>query len=367
MATAEQMQQMINLMQQQMDTVKELQEENARLRNENGEQVTGGEGPSSQTTRYSAKKPDRPVVNASIDARDWALFVDGWTRYKQMCRLKDDDVDNIRLELRACCSSEVNKLLFEYVGSTKLTACSEAELLGHIKAIAVKIIHKEVYRMAFNCMTQDQGETVTKWVARLKAKAILCQFEVPCTCCTPAKSISYAEEEISQRLIAGLRNQEHTQKILSEAETLVTLDQKEKRLQVLEATDETAYSLQQHQHTTSDAAAGKSAYKLKKAAPGETGESAEKCRWCGLPSHPGGKPIEKKSCPAKDKKCAKCQKKGHFARVCEQSDAAAGAQSDGSDGNPEQLPTLPAEASVSFSFGATQPDFCMERDTTGGS
>ena len=111
MATPEQVQELITLMKQQMDTVNELREENDRLRAANA---------GAAENQCKLKKPERPVVNANIDDREWALFEDSWGRYKKMCKLSDNDVENIRLELRACCSSNVNKFLFEYVGPTKL-------------------------------------------------------------------------------------------------------------------------------------------------------------------------------------------------------------------------------------------------------
>ncbi len=363
------MQQMLELMQQQMKTVMDLQAENTRLR-EASQIVDRDTVP--QTPRYRAKNRERPMVNASIDDCDWEVFIDAWDRYKRMCNLSDTDVDNVRLELRASCSSEVNKLLFQYVGSSKLSECSEIELLEHIRSIAVKKVHKEVHRLAFHALFQDQGEPVTQWVARLKAKACLCEFAVPCTCCTPPKSISYAEQEVAQRLVAGLRNREHTQRILSEASSLVTLEQKIERLQVLDTTAESASSLHHHQsQVPSETAAAKSSYKSGKFAQRDTQlteESSQKCRWCGLPSHPGGKPIDKRTCPAQGKKCSKCKQKGHFARVCENSEASPGrAEAEVGDGNSEQLLALQSDASVSFSFGVHQQDFRVEASSTGGS
>ncbi len=184
MATAEQMQQMLELMQQQMKTVTDLQAENARLREEGS--VTVAPGGADGQRPYSAKKLDRPIVNASIGEQDWVLFLDKWDRYKRMCRLRNTDVESICLELRESCSSDLNKLLFEYVGASKLEACNEAQLLQLIKSIAVKTVHKEVHRMAFHAMFQEEGEPVTQWVARLNSKACQCKFVVPCTCCTPA-------------------------------------------------------------------------------------------------------------------------------------------------------------------------------------
>ena len=60
----------------------------------------------------------------------------------------------MRLELRAACSTEVNKLLFEFVGPATLNTTTEDQLIGHIKAISVKVVHKEVHRMSFGKMAQ---------------------------------------------------------------------------------------------------------------------------------------------------------------------------------------------------------------------
>ena len=139
-----------------------------------------------------------------------------------MLGIPDTDIESIRDELRSACSNEVNKLLFEYVGATRLNACLESDLLAHIKSVGVKDTHKAVHRVEFDKMFQNDGETITRYVSRLNAKAFLCEFEIQCSC-TPQQVWSYAEERVSERLLAGLRNQEHQAKILNEAATLVTL------------------------------------------------------------------------------------------------------------------------------------------------
>ena len=243
--SSEQLQQMIDLLQQQMTTVNNLQTENTRLREANNTATmateTGSTGPSAggeaYDRRYKSKKPDRPVINTDLDDQEWVLFLDTWDRYKSMIELQPTDTNAIRMELRTACSEDVNKLLFEYVGASKLKTCTEDELLGHIKSVAVKVTHKEVHRVEFAKMIQNEGEKATHYVARLNAKAFLCKFTVQCEHQT---EVSYSDDMVALRLLAGLRNQEHKTKLLSEAATLVTLDDKVKRLQVLESTEESA-------------------------------------------------------------------------------------------------------------------------------
>jgi hypothetical protein len=360
--TPDQVTDLLALFREQMETVKSLQAENARLR-EDPEGSTGA-------TRYKPRKPERPTVNANIDDREWALFVDSWGRYKRMSKLKDEEVENIRLELRECCSSDVNKFLFEYIGSTKLDVATENQMMSYIKSVAVKVVHKEVHRMAFNSLVQDQGEPITQWVARLRAKAFLCEFEVPCTCCTPPERISYAEEEVAQRLVAGLCNQEHQRRVLSEADKLPTLEDKVNRLQVLETTEQSAQSLQRPPNndsasTVSAARKSQSQYKSANKATSnkqqqiQQPQTPQKCRGCGSAPHTGGR----KDCPAQNKECFRCHRKGHYGRVCESTDAGCAVEEDEEE---EELPIMTSDASVSFSFGAedANEDFRLGKKKT---
>ena len=295
-----------------------------------------------------------------MNDREWALFDDSWGRYKKMANITD--LETIRMELRAACSTDVNKMLFEFVGSETLDTCTEADLLSHIKSVAVRTVHKEVHRMVFNTMVQKDKESVTKFVAALKSQAALCQFKVSCTC-DPPREISYADEMVAQRLIAGLANQEHQRRVLSEAETLVTLQQKVERLCVLETTEESSSVLQGVPQvaaaTPSSASAVKSKYRKQKRTASEPPKDATSCEWCGAQSHPGGKPLERAYCTAREKVCFKCQTKGHLAAVCRKSAsaAAAGEEQPADDGE------MSSEASVSFYFDSE--DFRPSRRGTG--
>ena len=65
-------------------------------------------------------------------------------------------------------------------------------------------------------MIQNPGESVTNYIARLKAKAFLCGFDVTHTDHEFPVTISYAEQMVVQRLVAVLSNQEHQRKALTE-------------------------------------------------------------------------------------------------------------------------------------------------------
>ena len=354
MATAEQVATIIEIMQQQSQQVAQLMLQQQQQQHGN----TGGD---------KTKKADRPTINVNLDDREWAIFEDKWHRYKLMIGVSSDranDAEKIRMELRESCSSDVNKMLFEFVGPDVLNTCTEAALLAHIKKISVKQTHPEVHQASFNSMTQEQGESATQWVARLKSKAFLCQFEVPCGC-DPPRTVSYADQMVSQRLVAGLANMDHKRKLLSEASTLTTLDAKIERLQLLETTEESAAVLHRnigpvHVNTSAEASAAHSQFKRNDSKPG-TGKTPPggNCKGCGQAAHPGGR----SKCHAFKKKCNSCGKKGHLAVVCfsnTQSTQSTPAQDDTDVEYDSVDEIIHSESSVSFSLG-DQQDFRSRR------
>lgn len=303
MATTEQIQSLLNLMQQQMQHLTHLQDENSQLRNKRYQPTA------------NIRQPDRPIISCNMDEKDWAVFIDSWQRYKLMTGI--NDADYVKMELRAACSQEINRLLFEYVGPLQLDQANERELLEHIRAIAVKVIHKEVHRMKFTQMKQMDGEPIMQFIARLKAQASLCQFSV--SCCTHLPTpvlISYTDDMVAQQLLAGLANQEFQSKILSESASLPTLASKVDRLRCLEASEESATHFRPSSSVlpSHNSAAQKPQQRKQINRPVRTAE--RRCRGCGRASHPG-KSMRRNDCPAHGKVCNNCGIVGHFSSVCE--------------------------------------------------
>ena len=77
MASQEQIQQMLDLMQQQMTTINKVQEENLRLREAaatvstaTATTTTAAPTTSNVERRYNFKKPDRPIIETDLDDRE---------------------------------------------------------------------------------------------------------------------------------------------------------------------------------------------------------------------------------------------------------------------------------------------------------
>ena len=281
--------------------------------------------PTNTTPNNGAKsraKLTRPIIDADSTDNRWIIFKDEWQRYKEMAGLSEPR--DVRNEIRAVCSSKVNEMLFNFVGPDSLQTASEDELLGFIKSVAVKTVHPEVYRQHFYNLKQSDGETVTSFISRLKAQAMLCRFHCIGTCgdngCTP----SYAEEMIRSQLIAGLRNSSHQSKVLSEMEILTTLSQLTTRLLTLESTERASSEFQSPHQTTSEVSALRSKQSPRPQNNKNNNNNNKpynnkNCAGCGNAFHPKGR----STCPAYGKTCRNCNKLNHFHTVCRSQKSAS--------------------------------------------
>ena len=110
--------------------------------------------------RWAPGRPKaiRPMMEEGVDDFGWNLFMDKWRRFKHSAGLTETE-DTI-LELRDCCSDQVNRMLFEFIGFEELNrpSLTELELLNHIKTVAVRTVHKEVHRWHFSQIDQSGSE-----------------------------------------------------------------------------------------------------------------------------------------------------------------------------------------------------------------
>jgi len=408
MVADEALEQVLVAFKDMMVEVKRMQQENSHLQTElisllkersappvGPKKENNGDTPAVDTKSFnkhsSRPKPQRPVINEEVDDLEWVIFQDSWKRYKTMTGLEDEK--EICLELREACSTEVNRLLYDYVGADELNknTLKEDTLLQHIKKVAVKTVHQEVYRWNYGKLVQSDGEPITKYAARLKSQAVLCNFSVECHKC--ADKVSYAEDMVSQRLMTGLLNPEHQSKILSEVQDLPDLKSKIDRLVGLETTDDATSAIRtplpsqslpvKAQSQTCSGAIKMSQYKKNQRGQASNDRGRKRvqstqrerpafkrrCRGCGRTSHPGGKALIRNECPAFGKTCDNCGLENHFKKVCNRRQSRSGfakmdddttGYSESSDENAADIEITDTEeetTSHSFHYAAKAEDF----------
>ena len=301
-----QQQQQQQQMQQQMAMQQQIANLMSKLLSPHANDIQQG-----QSARPARAKIERPVIDADCSDNQWVIFQDAWRRYKQMASLTTDE--EIRNELRSSCSLKINEMLFNFVGPDMLNRATEQDLMKHIKVVAVRAVHFEVYRQQFFTLKQSDGESITNFVSRLKAQAMLCAFTTESSCQDQNCHASYSSNMVKSQLIAGIRNPSHQSKVLSEMEILQTLDQLINRLLALESTERASTHLRSPFTPPQPSEVAAIGYNKKKPYSSKPDPSeSNRCAGCGQPHHPKGR----SSCPAWKKNCNKCKKPNHFASVC---------------------------------------------------
>ena len=119
------------------------------------------------------------------------------------------------------------------------------------------------------------------------------------------------------QMIAGLVNMEHQNRVLAEAATLTTLEQKFQRLISLETTDISTPYLNKTMYPLALSNVQRSDHKQwsPETKTTSTPRYAKHCSGCGKISHPGGS-MDRKSCPAVGLVYHYCGVKGHIKKVC---------------------------------------------------
>ena len=166
---------------------------------------------------------------------------------------------------------------------------------------------------------------MTQYIARIKAKADLCQFKSTCAC---GIVVSYKDDMVATQAINGLTNPQFQTRILEEAESCKSLKELHEKLLAFEATNRSSGILQNARTPMSSANAASSDHQRKKkqeqrikfkpknAASQRDSSSKKPCSGCGETSHAGKEELKRADCPAQGKKCGKCGKIDHFAKAC---------------------------------------------------
>ncbi|XP_064483051.1 uncharacterized protein K02A2.6-like [Ornithodoros turicata] len=164
-------------------------------------------------------------------------------------------------------------------------------------------------RAKFNTRVQQDGESVEEFVTVLHSMADLCNYG------------ALREELIRDRLVAGLRDKKVSEQLQLDSElTLqkaITAARQRETVRLQQADLHKGNDATVHRLTTHKVSPGSDSRTLatRKIHAGTTRPSSKSasqklCRWCGRDRH------ARQDCPAKDKICSKCKKKGHFSSVC---------------------------------------------------
>ncbi len=100
------------------------------------------------------RKPERPEIDTGASETQWAFFKRKWETYKKRSGITGDE---LKQELEAACTIELQQGLFDFVGEDQLDRCTYQELIVYIKAVAVEGKNTSVHRQEFYSMDQSNG------------------------------------------------------------------------------------------------------------------------------------------------------------------------------------------------------------------
>ena len=163
-------------------------------------------------------------------------------------------------------------------------------------------------RHIFRSIEQKEGETVDKFVSRLKSQAVLCNF--------PDDDIA-----IRDQVVDKCRSNKLKRKLLEIGE--LTLDRAMTSARVQESIDRQMETLAINNHKEAVNAVQKQNYSRRNGKSKENKRhnktrsdtkkpARNECYRCGQTGHYG----RDENCPARGKKCSKCNGDNHFAKVC---------------------------------------------------
>ena len=275
--------------------------------------------PNAPHSATKLRKPERPTVDLGISEAQWDFFADEWRIFKLRA---DTDAAVAKLELRAACSSELRRHLFDFLGQDTLNSCSEEDLLKHIKTLAVQGKNPAVHRQEFYTMYQAPDEPVQQYVAKLQSKAAHCNFSTKCEC---TKDVSYAVSMVTDQMVTGLHDKDIQGEVLAKDSTLNTFQLRYDYIHSLEEGKRARSNLSARlpPPAPASAVAGASQYQRDKRSKRQQKDQSSQppkpkgCPGCNSTEHGRGTNRPRaEHCPYWESTCQKCNKKGHVQTVC---------------------------------------------------
>ena len=252
-----------------------------------------------------APKLPRPTLSEDISEGDWNYFCEQWKRYKRAINLSAEDVTD---ELWACLSDDLARQCFDH--GANMTTTTEKDLLALLKVYSIR---SQNHLVSIN-LTKRENENVTKFIARVRGCAKVCNFQVKCTAAGCNTQVSYSDQLSSHVIVRGLENADIQEKVLALAAT----EEKDLSLQKI-----TEFVLAQETAVQSRKLLNEdpSVYKLsqyKKDQKADVRVLNESCSHCGEIGHgySASAEVRKALCPAYGKSCSKCNYGNHYTSLC---------------------------------------------------
>ena len=240
--------------------------------------------------------------SSSTAEKDWLHWIRTFENFVSV--LPADSLDKLQV-----LTNYVSPRIFEYIEHCE----NYGDAIATLKVLFIKPTNEVFARHLLATRRQRSGETMDEFLQALKTLAKDCKFR-------DVTAAVYRDEAVRDAFIAGLLSNPIRQRLLENSTLdLDTMFTQARSLDVAQKSSETYVSPNPSAFPT---AATTSSAATSLSPPSQVGihedecegtlaaTTGAKCYFCGYSKHPRHK------CPAKDATCRKCQKRGHFAKVC---------------------------------------------------
>ena len=227
----------------------------------------------------------------------------------------------------------VSPRIFEYIEHCEVYN----DAIATLKALYIKPTNEIFARHLLATRRQQSGETLDEFLQALKTLSKDCKFK-------DVTAAVYKDEAIRDAFITGLQSNYIRQRLLENSTLdLGTMFTQARSLHTAQKSSETYVAPDPPPfHAAATTPSAPSTLTSKSEIESEdtiAALSGAKCYFCGYRKHPRHK------CPAREATCRRCQKKGHFAKVCKSQPASNQAEHGGTAAS--MYPTLAAVSSSS--------------------
>ena len=223
-----------------------------------------------------------------------------WLHWKRtfdnfLAVLPQDDLDKLSV-----LANFVSPSIFQHIEE-----CTEYEAaVGILQALFVKPRNEIFARHLLATRCQQPHETLDEFLQSLKTLSKDCNFQ-------SVTASKYREESIRDAFITGLRSPSIRQRLLeNNTLDLKTMFDQARSLELAMRNSESYASPPLSVNAAVPLTATEDQEQIDSGTLAAVGSDASTCFFCGNSNHPRSR------CPARDAVCSKCQKKGHFAKVC---------------------------------------------------
>ena len=268
---------------------------------------------------YQIPAPSPMSVKGDV-AENWKDFENSWEYYVIATDLRskldnDEGKEIVAATLCTVMGADCKRIMNSLPSLSAADKKDPAKIVQELKKHFIPQRNVLFERFVFNSAVQKPGETIDEYVVRLRQMADSCEFG------------TLKDSLIRDRIVIGTTDEGDRERLFRERpvptlekaiESLRAFEISRTHKQVISGKEPEMIQHTEKRRNTykpkGPRKADKQGEPKRSPKPRPQQRQSESCKWCGRKED-----HTRKDCPAKDAKCHLCQKKGHFATVCQSS------------------------------------------------